>query len=393
MQDELQQKETLLELLEGLPDPRLDHNKRHQLVDILAIAICGALCGVDNYVELERFARVKQGWLETFLELPNGIPSHYTVGRVLALLDRKAFERLFVRWLSSWAGELGNNQVAIDGKALRATIERSKNSSALTLVSAFAVESGLVLGQVQTEAGSNEIEAVPRLLEQLELKGKLVTLDAFHCQSETAKTLHERGAYYALRVKGNQPELRKSLDDHMRSVRSAPEQLSRDEYFETVEKGHGRIETRRHFISEQFDALELKHLKLPERWPGANVIGCIERTRQSVATGQIEAETALYIASLPEPQVQLFARSARAHWGIENKLHWVLDVAFDEDHCTARVKNAAHNFGLIRKVALNLLRQDKDNKVGIKCKRKMCGWDHDYMLRILRIGSATVTQS
>ena len=177
MRDGLQEKETLLELLEGLPDPRLDHNRQHRLVDILAIAICGALCGVDNYVELERFARAKQEWFRTFLQLPNGIPSHDTFGRVFAILDPKAFGQLFVRWLSSWAGELGDAQVAIDGKALRATIERSRSSSLLLLLSAFAVDSGLVLGQVQTEAGSNEIEAVPRLLQQLQLKGKLVTLD------------------------------------------------------------------------------------------------------------------------------------------------------------------------------------------------------------------------
>jgi predicted transposase YbfD/YdcC len=392
MHDELNRKETLLELLEELPDPRLDHNKRHRVVDILTIAICGALCSVDNYVELERFARVKHKWFESFLELPNGIPSHDTIGRVLAVLDRKAFAEVFVRWLSSWAGELGDVQVAIDGKALRATVERSKKGSVLMLVSAFAVESGLVLGQVQTQEESNEIEAVPRLLQQLDLKGKLVTLDALHSHTETAQMLHERGAHYALRIKGNQPELRKSLDDHMRTVRGAPERLSSNHYFETVEKGHGRIETRRHFISDKLDALELAHLNLPDKWPGSNVIGCIERTRECVATGKVEAETALYLASLPKPDVHLFARVARGHWGIENKLHWVLDVAFDEDRCRVRVKNAAHNYGLIRKVAFNLLRQDKANKVGITCKRKMCGWDHDYMLQILRIVPAALAQ-
>lgn len=327
------------------------------------------------------------------MELPNAIPSHDTIGRVLAILDKKAFAEVFVRWLSSWAGELGDVQIAIDGKALRATVERSKNSSALMLVSAFAVESGLVLGQVQTEQGSNEIEAVPRLLQQLELKGKLVSLDALHSHSETAKMLHERGAYYALRIKGNQPELRKSLDDHMRTIRSAPEQLNSSQYFETVEKGHGRIETRRHFISDKLDALELAHLRLPDKWPGTNVIGCIERTRQCVATGKYESETALYVASLPKLDVQVFARSARDHWGIENKLHWVLDIAFNEDRSRARVKNSAHNYGLIRKVALNLLRQDKDNKVGITCKRKMCGWDHNYLLQMLRIRPAALSSS
>jgi predicted transposase YbfD/YdcC len=287
MHDELSGNETLLELLEGLPDPRLDHNKQHRVVDILTIAICGALCGVDNYVELERFARIKHKWFESFLELPNGIPSHDTIGRVLAILDRDAFAEVFVRWLSSWAGELGDVQIAIDGKALRATVERSKKSSMLMLVSAFAVESGLVLGQVQTEQNSNEIEAVPRLLQQLALKGKIVSLDALHTQTETAKMLHERGAYYALRVKDNQPNLRKSLDDHMCTLRSASEQLSSKEFFETVEKGHGRIETRRHFISDKLDAPELAGLNLPDRWPGTNVIGCIERTRHCVATGKM----------------------------------------------------------------------------------------------------------
>lgn len=394
MRDELQQKETLLELLEGLPDPRLDHNRRHRVVDILVIAICGALCGVDNYVELERFARAKEAWFRTFLQLPNGIPSHDTFGRVFAILDPKAFGELFVRWLSSWAGELGDAQVAIDGKALRATIERSRNASVLLLVSAFAVESGLALGQVQTEAGSNEIEAVPRLLQQLKLKGKLVTLDAIHCQSQTAWQLHEQGAYYVLCVKGNQPELRKSIEDHVRSRGGFTGQEGGNNCLQTVEKGHGRIETRRYFISEQLEALELQHLKLEARWPGANVVGCVERTRQMVDSGEVETECTMYIAYLPkEPKVESFARAVRGHWGIENKLHWVLDVAFDEDHSTARRKNAAQNYALIRKVALNLLRQDKQNKVGIKCKRKMCGWDHDYMLRILRIRPPALTQS
>ena len=381
--DELEGKETLLELLQGLPDPRLDHNKRHRLVDILAIVICGALCGVDNYVELERFARVKERWLRTFLQLPCGIPSHDTIGRLLSALDPKAFSELFIRWLTRWSDELKEAHIAIDGKAVRASVERSQRCSPLLIVSAFAVESGLALGQVQTEASSNEIEAVPRLLEQLKIKGMLITLDALHCQSATVQKLHEGGAHYAIAVKGNQPELRKTIDDHMRSKRGDPMGLPADKFLETVEKAHGRIETRRYFISDEFDALDLRHLKESARWPGMNLIGCVERTRQLVSTGESSHELTMYMASLATPTVQSFASAVRAHWGIENSLHWVLDVAFDEDRSTARAKNATQNFAMVRKIALNLLRQDRTNKVGIKCKRKMCGWDHEYLLRVL----------
>ena len=382
--DEWDGPESLLQLLQGLPDPRKDHNKCHRLVDILAIAILGALCSVDNYVELERFARIKEKWLRTFLQLPAGIPSHDTIGRVFAALEPQAFLELFVRWVQSWREPLGLEHVAIDGKAIRAALARSQRSSPLMILSAFAVESGLVLGQVQTEDKSNEIEAVPRLLETLRLKGKLVTLDALHCQSETVKKLHGCGAHYCIAVKDNQAGLRKAIDDHMRpkcsQLRAEPQT---DRMLETVEKGHGRIETRRYFISDELDALELREMKDSLRWPGVNVIGCVERERTVLATGKSSYERTMYIASLPRPDVELFAKAVRGHWAIETSLHWVLDMAFDEDRCTVRTKHASQNYAMIRKFALNLLRQDRTNKVGIQCKRKMCGWDHAYLFGIL----------
>ncbi len=384
-QDEWSRPETLLELLEGLPDPRLDHNKRHRLIDLVAIGILGALCNVDNYVELERFARAKERFLRTFLELSQGIPSHDTFGRLFAALDPEAFAELLNRWLGAWSHELAGVHVAIDGKAIRAALDRSAQCSPLLLVSAFAVESGLVLGQVQTDTKSNEIEAVPRLLEHLKLEGALVTLDALHCQRDTVRVLHERGAHYVIAAKGNQPELRKALSDHFRP-RLDDEALRRDDLFlETVDKDHGRLETRRYWLSTDIDALELRDLDLGgTKWPGVTAAGAVERIRQSTRGGEPSHERVLYLASLPRQDVRAFAAAVRGHWGIENKLHWVLDLAFDEDRSTARAKNATRNFALVRKLALNLIRMERGIKVGIRCKRKMCGWDHDYLLQILK---------
>lgn len=382
-QDEWSGPETLLELLEGLPDPRLDHNKRHKLIDLLAIAILGALCSVDNYVELERFARAKEKFLRTFLELPNGIPSHDTFGRLFAALDPEAFAALLTRWLGAWSRELAGVHVAIDGKAIRAALDRSARSSPMLLVSAFAVESGLVLGQVQSDPESNEIEAVPHLLSQLKLKGALVTLDALHCQRETVAALHEAGAQFVLPVKGNQPELRKTIADHLRA-RGGSAESSANEILETLDKGHGRLETRRWCASRELNDPALQHLALEKNWPGVNLIGCVERTRETLSTGELGTERTYYMASLATPNIAQLAQAARAHWGIENQLHWVLDMAFDEDHSRARAKNAAQNFALIRKLALNLVRLDKHTKAGVRCKRKMCGWDHDYLLHRLK---------
>jgi len=380
--DEPSRPETLLELLEGLPDPRLDHNKRHRLIDLLAIAILGALCNVDNYVELERFARAKERFLRTFLQLPHGIPSHDTFGRLFAALDTKAFTELLTRWLGAWSRELRGVHVAIDGKAIRAALDRSAHASPMLLLSAFAVESGLVLGQEQTDPDSNEIEAVPRLLEQLKLNGALVTLDAMHCQRATARLLHERGAHYVIAAKGNQPELRKALDDHFRDKLH---DRSPERFLETIDKDHGRIETRRYWLSTALDALELRDLGLGgSAWPGVTAVGVVERIRQSARAGEPSHERVLYLAALPQPDVRAFAAAVRAHWGIENKLHWVLDLAFSEDRSTARSKNATRNYALVRKLALNLIRLERGIKVGIRCKRKMCGWDHDYLLQILK---------
>jgi predicted transposase YbfD/YdcC len=367
----------LLELLEGLPDPRLDRRKRHKLVDVLTLAICGALCSVDNFVELERFGRAKEKWFRTFLELPNGIPSHDTFGRVLGLLEAWRFRELFIRWAQSLSSELQVKHVAIDGKTLRGSVDRANGRWPLHMVSAWAVDAGLVLGQVKTAEGSNEITAVPELLKLLELKGCLVTVDALHCQKETVKELHEKGAEYVIAVKENQPELRWQIAEYFDEEVLAELKRGKGTYRATKDREHGRVETRRYWLTG-----DVGWLTDLESWPGVTAIGRVERVREP-KQGQASREVTYYLCGLKEVEVKGFARAVRGHWGIENSLHWVLDVAFDEDRNRARMGDAQENFAMMRQVALNLIKQDRTAKVGVKCKRKMCGWDHDYLLHIL----------
>jgi predicted transposase YbfD/YdcC len=364
-------------LLEGLPDPRLDRRKRHRLVDILMLAICGALCSVDNFVELERFGRAKESWFRTFLELPNGIPSHDTFGRVLALLDPQAFREVFLRWAQSLASELRVAHVAIDGKTLRGSVDRANGKLPIQMVSAWAVDAGLVLGQVKTADKSNEITAVPKLLEMLQLKGCLVTLDALHCQKETVRQLHQAGAQYVIAVKDNQPDLRWEISEYFDADVLKQLRASKKTYFGTRDREHGRDEVRRYWVTT-----DIGWLSQLSSWPGLKAIGRVERIRKP-KYGAESSEVIYYLCGLENPDAKRFAGAVRGHWGIENGLHWVLDVAFDEDRNRARTGHAQENFAIIRHVALNLIKQDRSVKVGMKCKRKMCGWDHDFLLLML----------
>jgi predicted transposase YbfD/YdcC len=369
----------LQEYLEGVPDPRLDRRKRHQLTDILMLAICGALCGVDNFVELERFCRAKLDWFRTFLALPNGIPSHDTFGRVFALLDARRFRTVFLQWANALSQQFQVRHIAVDGKTLRASVDRANGCSALHLVNAWAVDAGLALGTLAVEAGTNELATAPLLLELLHLRGCLVTLDALHCQRATTQQLTQSGADWLIAVKLNQPELHRELAEYFED----PDTLAaltrqRAHYLATRDQEHGRVERRRHWFTTEVDWL-------PEReaWGQPNVIGRVERQRTVSADQKTTTEVTYYLGRMREPSVQAFAAGIRGHWRIENQLHWCLDVAFDEDRNRARTAHAQEVFAIVRQIALNLLRQDTTTKVGLKTKRKMCGWDHDYLLRIL----------
>lgn len=361
-----------------LPDPRVDRTKLHKLEDILTITICAVICGSETWVDVADFARAKESWLRTFLELPNGIPSHDTFERVFAALDPRAFEGCFQAWVADLAGSSGGKLIAIDGKTIRRSLDRASDKAAIHLVSAWVHENHAVFGQLRVEDKRNEITAIPKLLEMLNLKQSTVTIDAIGCQKEIAQKVLDRGGQYVLTVKANQEalheDIRTFLDD---AIERGFQGLEHDLY-ERTEKGHGRIETRRCWTTGQIDWLRDRH-----DWPGLQSIAVVESRRQ--IGEQVSTERRYFISSLPGQVAQRIAVAVRNHWCVENELHWSLDVSFGEDQSRTRVRNAAENLSRIRRIALMLLKQEKTAKVGVKAKRLMAGWDEKYLLRVLRI--------
>lgn len=366
---------TILEHFSTLTDPRIQLKTSHKIIDIVVITICGTICGADNWTEIVRYGRMKQQWLKKFLELPNGIPSHDTFGRVFSLLSPKEFQRCFLGWIQAVFTITVGQVVAIDGKMLRHSYDRSNNKSAIHMVSAWASENGLTLGQVKTDEKSNEITAIPELLELLEIKGCIVTIDAMGCQKKIAAQIVDDDADYVLALKGNQGTLN---DDVVLFFLDASENEFKDidfDYHETVDGGHGRVEIRRHWAVSDIDWLDQK-----QDWKGLKTIGMVESERH--IDEKVSVEKRFFIASINK-DAKLLAKAVREHWGIENKVHWVLDVAFQEDDNRIRKDHALENLAVIRHIALNLLRSEKSQKVGIKAKRKMAGWDDSYLQKVL----------
>jgi predicted transposase YbfD/YdcC len=398
----------------SLPDPRVERTRRHALIDILTIALCAVICGADGFVEMEAWGRAREPWLRERLELSGGIPSHDTFNRLFARLDPDAFARCFLSWTEalrevlsappdaqeavppaqgSGAGAPKERSpmptlVALDGKRLRRSFDSVTGSTALHLVSAWATEQHLVLGQVKVAEGGNEITALPELLSLLDVAGCVVTIDAIGCQRELARQIVAQGADYVLAVKANQPAL---LEDVQLFLDDAYEQGFRGvshQGHQSFDAEHGRQERRAYFVTGEVDWLRERHqTDGAESWAGLQSIGMVEARRREGGPGVPESvERRYYISSLAGDEAgsaQRFAWAVRGHWGIENGLHWVLDVAFREDDCRVRREHAPQNLATLRHLALSLLRREKTAKMGVKARRLKAGWDPAYLEKVL----------
>jgi predicted transposase YbfD/YdcC len=365
----------LLRWFGDLEDPRPGHNVMHRLSDMLAVAILAVLCGADSWMDVATFARCKEPWLRTFLPLPHGIPSHDTFGRVFGRMNPLSFEKCFMKWMAALA-QSPCRLIALDGKTLRHSFDTADQKAAIHMISAWSQENQLVLGQLATEAKSNEITAIPELLDLLDLKGTVVTTDALNCQKSISEKIVDQGGDYLLQVKGNQPSLLEDLELLFAEGMRAGCQGVRHEYTEEVDGGHGRVEQRRLWTTDDVD-----WYGDAAQWKGLSRFVCVESIRQVGDHRSVDRR--YYISSLRRATARFLLETIRGHWGIENRLHWCLDVSFNEDHSRIRKGHAAENFSRLRRLALNLLRKDKTYKVGLKTKAKACSWDHQYLLNIL----------
>jgi predicted transposase YbfD/YdcC len=375
---------SLIEHFEKLPDPRVNRTKDHDLIDVVIIALCSLLCAAESFYDMEEFGLAKQEWFKTFLGLRNGIPSHDAFNRLFAALDPEKFLECFLAWTQSVRQAVDQEIVALDGKALRRAM--AGDQSIKYIVSAWAEDNGLVLGQLKVADKSNEITAVPRLLRVLELSGCIVTLDAMGCQRNIAKEIIEADADYVLALKGNQETVHEEIKTFLDAALAQEQgpglpgaKLSQAAatlaQWETVEKDHGRLETRRYYQSDQLDWFADR-----AKWEGLQSVGMVEAKRES--NGQSTVERRYYLSSLPLG-VETFARAVRCHWGIENKVHWTMDVCFREDQSRVRTGYAAENLATLRRLALNVLKQEKTKKRSIRGKMLNASWNHSYLLRLL----------
>ena len=367
---------TLIEHFSILDDSRDPRNRRHLLIDILIIAITAVLCGADGWTEIEEFGKSNEAWFRKILTLEHGIPSHDTFGRVFALLSPRAFQERFSAWIESVREVYeGEEIVAVDGKSLRRSHDRKRGRGPLHMVSAWAVNNRVVLGQRATEEKSNEIAAIPELLETLMLRGCIVTIDAMGCQKAIAKQIVDQGGDYVLALKGNQGKLAEEVEEAFIDADARDYEGVASDYFETVERGHGRVETRRYWTLGQLDGIEQAG-----DWEKLNVVSMVQSIREE--NGRTSDEYRYYIGSIGN-DAKRFTKAVRAHWAVENDLHRSLDVALREEESRIRERHAAENFNVLRHIALGLLKNESTLKRGIKTKRLKAGWDEKYRAKLL----------
>jgi predicted transposase YbfD/YdcC len=358
-----------------LPDPRIDRTKRHKLVDIITIAICSTLSLGEIWDAMEEFGQAHEQWLREFLELPNGIPSHDTFNRVFSHIDPDEFRTCFISWVKSLEPTFDGEIIAVDGKTVRGSRDKSNENKAIHMVSAWACHSSLVLGQLKTEEKSNEITAIPKLLDLLEIKGCVVSIDAMGCQKKIAAKIVEKHGDWVLSLKGNQSTFHQDVIAHFDSLNLDELHKNPRVFLQTQDKGHGRLETRRYYYLTDHSLTDYA-----QRWKGFKGIGMVESIRDDGK--KVTTERRYFIASL-QGDVKAFAKAVRSHWGIENSLHWVLDVSFSEDANRTRKGNRPENYSILRHIALNMLRQDTTSKKSIKLKRLRAGWDTAYLEQLL----------
>ena len=360
----------------GLADPRETRRCDHRLIDILAIAVCAVIACAESWEDIELYGRSKRAWLETFLELPNGIPSHATFRRVFMLLDPDAFEACFATWAQSLAVGVEREVVAVDGKTVRRSGSRRHEHGPLHLVSAWASGRGLALGQREVDGKSNEIAAIPELLDVLRLDGCIVTLDAMGCQKEIAERIRAKGADYLLVLTANHGHAFEAVREHFERTCFGRGSGGRP-VFDAFDEGHGRLVRRRVFMDSPAKDLE------PLRgWPELSAVRAVGTIRGVSGTGKVEAELRYFLTSCGDDPAVL-VRAIRRHWSIENALHWVLDVTFREDDSRVHDRTAARTLALLRKIALNLVAGDRGSRTSLRGRRKKAAWNDAYMLQII----------
>lgn len=366
----------LLQAFAVLPDPRKSRNQIYPLIDIVAVAIIGILCSANDWVAIVRWANAYKGWFQSVGLCLNGVPSHDTIGRFFRLVDPKAFESCFAQWMQTVVEKI-QGVIAIDGKTICNSADTHAETKPTHIVTAFAAENDIILGQLRTAEKSNEITAIPDLLQTLKLKGCIVTIDAIGCQTAIVEEIKSRGGDYVLGLKGNQGTLHDEAENFFDQVMGVEPQEAGCDYTKTVEKDHGRIEEREIWITSDLDWLRDR-----EEWKGLKSLICIRSTRHEKE--KMTVERRYYISSLITTAERI-GQVIRLHWGIENKLHWHLDVTFNEDKSKIRAGHGAENFSLLKRCVLNLIKADTTEKASIGLKRRIAGWDPAYRLRLLGV--------